>query len=280
MEYPSNSYTDNILHSLGKALPLIQDVLYFDCMFSVSDKENFLYYLPGKEISANVKIGQPIPPESGLFKCQQTGERISLILPKEVYGMPTKTCTVPIKNEKGVIIGALSSGLSIDTQQALYKASQAISLTAKEITATTQELSSTAVKLAGDLSYLKKAGEDILTEIQSTSEILQFVNTIASQSNLLGLNAAIEAARVGENGHGFAVVAEEIRKLAENSAESVNDIRKILESIQTGMTNIVTTLLNTAQLGTHQASATEEVSVVMQRFASTSIEIERIAKTL
>ena len=66
---------------------------------------------------------------------------------------------------------------------------------------------------------------------QSIGNIIGAINEIAEQTNLLSLNASIEAARAGEAGRGFAVVADEIRKLADQSVNSVNEIRKIVEDI-------------------------------------------------
>ncbi|CUH92787.1 methyl-accepting chemotaxis protein [Herbinix luporum] len=80
---------------------------------------------------------------------------------------------------------------------------------------------------------------DIINEIQnlerkssSIGEIINVINEIADQTNLLSLNASIEAARAGDAGRGFAVVASEIRKLADQSKESVNNIISIIEGIQ------------------------------------------------
>lgn len=82
-----------------------------------------------------------------------------------------------------------------------------------------------------------KAIEDgrVVDEIKNMAEA---ISDIASQTNMLALNAAIEAARAGEHGKGFAVVAEEVRKLAEESADSVSKIENVIGKVQSAFTNL------------------------------------------
>ncbi|MGN0480153.1 MAG: methyl-accepting chemotaxis protein [Lachnospiraceae bacterium] len=81
--------------------------------------------------------------------------------------------------------------------------------------------------------------ENLEESSQSIANIITVINEIADQTNLLSLNASIEAARAGEAGKGFAVVADEIRKLADQSIDSVNQIRSIVDDIDAKIRDIV-----------------------------------------
>lgn len=93
-------------------------------------------------------------------------------------------------------------------------------------TAKSDKPGSTQMESAGyPVAQLEKQAESI-------GNIIKTVVRIADQTNLLALNAAIEAARAGEHGKGFAVVADEVRVLAETSEKAANDIREVVNNIQ------------------------------------------------
>lgn len=249
-----------------------------DCAVLICDSVGMiLKCASAKTFDMKVAEGDKIATGGALHESLQTGREIARVLAKEQYGIVVKSNSAPIY-EGSQLLGAIAVVTSMATQQTLHEAAQTIAATSQEMTATSEELAASAAKLAEELDRMRSRGENILKELKKTDEILRFVADVATNSNLLGLNAAIEAARAGELGRGFAVVAEEIRKMADNCGNAVKDIKVIIGTIQKDTAMMVEEVIDTAQLGERQAAATEEISASMQQLASSANDIERIAE--
>ena len=97
-------------------------------------------------------------------------------------------------------------------------------------------------QLADEVSKAVTEVEALAVNSEQIGSVLEVIRSIAEQTNLLALNAAIEAARAGESGRGFAVVADEVRNLAKRTQDSVEEIRVVIERIQTGTRGVVATM--------------------------------------
>ncbi|WNJ82854.1 methyl-accepting chemotaxis protein [Pseudomonas canadensis] len=146
------------------------------------------------------------------------------------------------------------------------KASQQIQRGQESVSRAQQEITQLATRLNGTHETV----QGLAVQAEQIGTVLEVINSIANQTNLLALNAAIEAARAGEQGRGFAVVADEVRNLAQRTAVSTQEIKTIIEGLQHGSRQAVEAMHDSRQ-GVERCVEDSQVAVDMLRAVGSDI---------
>lgn len=121
----------------------------------------------------------------------------------------------------------------------------------------------TIISLAGEIEQASNVIDQVNHHSAAIGGILDVIRGIAEQTNLLALNAAIEAARAGEQGRGFAVVADEVRSLASKTQESTQEIQNMIEQLQRGSKSAVTVMNNSKNQAELCVEQTEQAAIAL-----------------
>jgi PAS domain S-box-containing protein len=186
--------------------------------------------------------------------------------------------------EKNVhVVGQVSSAItqvSVNTGKAAGSAKAAME-TARSGAGMVQKTINGMEEIKGTIDIASEKVHGLGTRSREIGKIVATINGIADQTNLLALNAAIEAARAGEQGRGFAVVADEVRKLAERSAASTKEIEELISGIQAGVEQTIQAMeKGTGQIAggydlAHKAG--ESLGEILKQSADMSDQVEQIS---
>ena len=199
---------------------------------------------------------------------------------------------------QGAEVQAAQIRTASDAVNAMSHTTQRMAENAEAATQTSIKATQAAVKGGASVAETIKGMQRIRATVQTTGKkikglgersleigaIIEVINEIATQTNLLALNAAIEAARAGEQGKGFAVVADEVRKLAERAARATKDITGLIKGIQVETSEAVTVMeegTREVEEGTKLAdqagAALREIEQIVQQTAGLVTDITRAA---
>ena len=128
-----------------------------------------------------------------------------------------------------------------------------------------QSTIATITDIRGEIANTAEVIRRLEADSGRIGKVLEVIRGIAEQTNLLALNAAIEAARAGEQGRGFAVVADEVRTLAQRTAESTAEINQIIDTVQTGALNAVRAIESGQQRSEQGVSQVTEAGAMLER---------------
>ena len=135
-------------------------------------------------------------------------------------------------------------------------------------------------EITGVQAEITRAAENTREQTENTLKMTELIMNISKQTNLLALNASIEAARAGDAGRGFSVVAEEVRKLADSSQEAVGKIVEALGSMEKAAANIEERIKAIYLLLERQAADMKEIDTSVKQAKDISGDIEKLSKSM
>lgn len=162
-------------------------------------------------------------------------------------------------------------------QHRLKQMSESINDTTMHVSAAMEQLAASARDVDSNQKALSEEIKTVSEDAGKITEFTRLIEDIAKQTQLLGLNASIEAARAGAAGAGFSVVAEEIRKLAENSKSAVAEIQNFTGQISQSVDKTVEKGEGTSEIVSQQAKAIEECASDLMGLSQTSTELFNLA---
>ncbi len=271
---------EQIIAHYVHALAKLNEMQVADVGVCISNLEQAVFYRRARTLDLKVQPGDQVKPGSGLHRAMQERRRVCFTLDATLYGVPYVVVGTPIVNAQGEVIGAVAISESTQRYELLKQSSAKMGESIQTIASTAEEISAQTEEMAAAGQAMKTTLEKSQNLVKDTDQVMGLIKMIAGQTNLLGLNAAIEAARVGEQGRGFGVVAEEIRKLAGVTADSIKNIEGIIRAIQTDNSNNHQQMAHIAAMIAQVAQATTQVAEASQALNEMAADLNNMAEGL
>lgn len=274
--------SENILDSVVTTAAQLKTFFQRDDLsIAVSDTEKFIAVYDSDKIKATFKPGTYLKDmgytdlAKEIFRSKRSTTKI---MPKEILGFPFKSIISPILDENNNAVGMFSISLSLDKELQAEEISEELTASLEETNSSIQKISEGAEKLNSMLKAIKESTNALEENLKISNNSIDLIKGISSQSNLLGLNAAIEAARAGSYGSGFSVVAGEMRKLANQSNEISKTIADSLANMSKTVEEVLTAVNAVNEVSNNQSLSTKEASESINLITDKSTQLVSLSK--
>lgn len=271
--------SEAILQHYVNILPIMQHLSSSDISIGISDREKYIFAKMGK-LDLKIVPGQALKPGTAIVRAMEGKCRVIVRGDKAIFGVPYIAIAYPILDENGSVIGAVAVSETTEKQENLQNMAIKMRDAINDLASTTQEISAQAEEIAAVCSNLTNIVAESQGRVKETDGILGLIKNVAGQTNLLGLNAAIEAARAGDSGRGFSVVADEIRKLSGNTAVSVKQIGDIIKTVQEDSAYTSNQLSQMNDVIGQIADALAQVNGAIEQLGTLGIGLDDMAQNL
>lgn len=198
------------------------------------------------------------------------------------YGVPVLVMNCPLLDEDNVneIVGTFGIIVPKSAAVQLRGMSSTMDSGLCEVSSAIEELAASAAQIHSNECELNSTLKEVYKYSDEINEISALIKGVAEKTNMLGLNAAIEAARAGGSGRGFSVVANEIRKLSDQTKSSVPKIKELTDNIKNKVNDAGRMSETTLQASQEQSAATEEITASIEEISSLAEELNKVSQNL
>ena len=243
-----------------------------DVAITLFNTKEIIAYSPGYSLDTGAKLGDCPNPKSNVIEAMTSGKRVLRKVSRETFGVPFIGVAYPIKEEEE-IVGCIAIAMSVEKYETLVNTGHAILNYAQKIAEVAENFSAASEELASTVQNLNQETSLVHNEMVETIKVTSNIEKISMQTKILGLNAAIEASRAGEHGRGFSVVSEEVRKLANNTNVSNQEIKSKVSQTQLSLNTLIESIHELGIVAENQAMGAAEIAESLK-------QIEKMAKDL
>lgn len=267
------------LQYIVEHLELIRQLYDRDVIISVLDANKVVqgFSLP-QGMAPQVEVGSVFEDPSGILdEVIARGVVKHNYLPKEIMGFPVEGNLVPVKDD-GKVVGCVICTYSVEGREKVREIAARFQESMQEIDSSIQNFVNGVETLVGMLSNMNKMTSGIEQDVNGAANVVNKISNNASHSNILALNASIEAARSGEAGRGFTVVATQMGKLAKDSGDSATEIKSTLSAIVRHLEVIMNSIKEANGVAESYMDNISSIKTILEQTISIANELENDVK--